>query len=548
MKSSKHILILVFVTILYSILLLFFALFARNNFVDKTKPFPSWTYTHSKNLVNTLTSWDSGFYYDLAKTGYQNNTQKLPMASVPVPPDSWVKVFTGSGIVGKDNFALPFSKDDEQVNNVIIAYNGGTESVSLPIYYAYAGIPYCSYKGDIDYDRDVLPAAEALVNPNACGSSQCSASYVSYYDALAEKVVFQEVFTLRSKGSANVTQESSATPAVTVGSTRPVFNTEQAYVGSGCKSIDTGDISEQPLSSYKTAYSTFGFMPLYSLLAKGLAFVVQDVVLAGILISVLSFILCIMVFYKFVLEVTGDSNVSFWSAVAFMVLPASFFAITFQPVALFLLFFVLAAYFSWKSNWMLSALFFALLILTHILGVFALIPLFYLSGKSKKLVMASVLALLIVLIGQTAYLYTKTLDPLILLNGRIPWYGGAMTFVGSFVNYFLTVNIYVIFEVVLSLMFILIMLVSSRTEAIKRSLDASRLNPYAFAAMFALMALFNGGFAGMLKFMPVLLMPLAIYFGVVMSGKKPARMLLLLLVLLNVVLFCLWTVSSRFVI
>jgi hypothetical protein len=517
---------------------MFFALFARNNFVDKTQPFPSWTYNHSVNMVNTLTSWDSGFYYDLAKTGYQNNNEKLPMANVLIAPDSWVKVFTGSGIVGKDHFTLPFSENGQKVNNVILAFNGGVEPANFPIYYAYSGIPYCEYRGPIDFDRDVLSASEALTNPTSCGDRACTASYVTYYDALAEKVVFQELFTA----------ESSASPTVTMGTTRPVFNTEQEYLGSGCKTIANTDITNQPLSSYKTSYSTFGFMPLYSLLARMLAFVVQDVVVAGLIISFVSLILSVLFFYKLVRELVGDSVVAFWGSIAFMVLPASFFAITFQPVALFLLFFVLAALSAIRGKTAYVGLFVALLVLTHVLGIFALIPIFYLGGKNKKSLILNVVVVLGVLLGVSVYFYIKTTDPFVLLSARMPWYGGAVTFVGSFVNYFLNLNKYALFEVFLSVLFVGLMLVVARAQSIKQAVSDTRLNAVSFATMFALMSLFNGGFAGMLKFVPVVLLPLCVYLGVLLTKKRLLFVFLLLLVLLNITLFCLWTISSRFVI
>ncbi|MBU0649801.1 hypothetical protein KKG63_01205, partial [Patescibacteria group bacterium] len=262
--NSKYVLLVLGLLILYSVA----GLAAREALLDKSRPFPSWTYESSNSWLNIWTSWDSGFYYDLAQNGYPQIEDGIKVAYITIPQNRWLKVYTGGGLLGDSRFPLPFSGPNEQVSNTIFVFGRSFNDERLPIFHGYEGIPYCLFDGPVDYTRDVKVAREALVNPAACGNSSCDKSYVTYYSMEAKSVVYQEYFA-----------PAAIDPVRTYGTARPLGLENNIYMGFGCDTVEQDDIQTAKSLDYKNQFTNISFGPLYPWLSKGASVVVGDVVL-----------------------------------------------------------------------------------------------------------------------------------------------------------------------------------------------------------------------------------------------------------------------------
>lgn len=138
------------------------------------------------------------------------------------------------------------------------------------------------------------------------------------------------------------------------------------------------------------------FFPLYPILIKLLsgnapAFSAIQFFIA-LAISNLAFLTALILLYK-LLKLDYENNVAITTIIAILLFPTSFFFASSYSESLFLLFAVAGFYFARRSNWLLVSIFSSLLILTRLVGIFAL-PVFLLEKKSRFLILPAVAFLL----------------------------------------------------------------------------------------------------------------------------------------------------------
>ena len=347
--------------------------YSREHFLDRSEPFPSWTYNSPNKWLNIWTVWDSGFYYDIAKNGYIEDLDKMRF-DLTVPKNGWVRMHAGSLQLGKDRFDLHASILDKNISNQLVLIGSERKDTDISLYHAYEGIPYCIYIGGIDYTNDiVVPAKQALVNEEACINQVCDFSYITYYSMDREKVIFQEFFG----------RDNLETSSVTLGEERPIWLIGRPAEFLGCKTISKEELKFGLVYDYKKHFSSYPFMPLYPLLV-GLASrnLGLDIVLAGIIISNLFFILSAFVLYKLLL-LDYDEKTSFYAVIFYVVFPLSFILSGFFTESLFNFLLFSVFYFMKRRLWILSAVFLSLLPVTRIVGVLVIIPALYIYIKSK---------------------------------------------------------------------------------------------------------------------------------------------------------------------
>jgi hypothetical protein len=414
---------------------------------------------------------------------------------------------------------------------MLVVVNQNKQSTNFPIYNSYEGITYCLYKGGLNYERDIKSFNESLTNPKSCGEVACSSSYVSIYDSNLESVIFQEKFSLSNLDK----------PEIFIGNSFPIYNFQDEFKGFGCRTIGKENITLDTLKNYENSYTTLAFMPLYSLLVNFASAGFADKVLVGILISTISLIISILLIFKLTFEITKNKDQAYFSALAFLSIPGSFYLFTFLDISLLTMLSLATIYLSYRNKNLFSALFFGLLIYTNLLGIVLLIPLFFIKeNKFEKLVLHLITGVFVIL-GHTYYLYLKTGDLLILLNSKIPWYSDASSFLGGFVNYFRGFEIFRILEVGIPLIFIFLMFLITRKVK-------NGFNFLGFSIMLLGISIINAGFTGIIKFLPLCLLPYCIYLYQNLKHKNIFWLILVICLFLNLILFTLWTVSSRLVV
>ena len=510
-------------TIVFISLLIVSGLFSRSQLSQDT-PFPTWTYNSENKILNIFTSWDSGFFYDLATNGYQNSSSQLSKTEISITSNSWIKVFLGGVLIGNNQIPLPAS---ESINNLVIVANPSKEPQNFSIYNAYPGIGYCIYKGPINYERDVKSFEESLSNPNSCGNTACTNSYVSVFDLSNQKIVYQESF-------------SKNTNEKTIGENFPEFDSNLPFQGFGCNTINSENVTQETSNSYKNNYSSFAFMPLFPFIVNFLSFGIFDKVAIGLILNILFFVISSLLVFKISFEITKNKENSLLASILFLTLPGSFALVTFQAVGLFTLLFLTIIFLSLKNKHLITIPLLFLLVLTDILGLFILIPLYFLLLKKRNIFYLYTGSAILALTFQTFYLFSETNDILILLNSKIPWYSGSSNFVTGFINYFTNFDNFKFFEILYCLSLLLIMLINTKIKKNTQVLDSRY-----FSIMLLSMSIFNGGFTGMIKYLPLTLLPLIVNFKL---NKKISYLVIILGIITNLILFALWTISSRFVV
>lgn len=517
--------------IIYVFFILLIGTNARELLLNKEKPFPTWTYNSEIKALNTLTSWDSGFYYDLAQNGYPTSNTRLPKAEIQILDNSWVKIFLGTAIIGNERFQLPIPSESNRINNMLVVVNPTNQPLNFPIYNAYEGINYCIYKGNLSYERDIKSFNESLTNPKSCGETSCRESFVSVYDIVKEKVIFQERYF----------DPNSPNSEITIGNSFPLYNFKENQLGLGCKTIGKENISEEPLKLYEKNYTTLSFMPLYPLLINLFSLNLFDKVITGVVISIISLFISLIIIYKLALNFSKNKEQSFFASLLFLTLPGSFFLITFQETSLLTLLGLLVIYFTIHNKNFLAALFFGLGIYTNILGIFLIIPIYFIKKQKIEECLLPLITGVITVIAHSYFLYLKTGDIFTILSSKIPWYSDANSFLGGFFNYFKGLETFRILEISVPIIFIFLMiLVCQRMK--------SQLNYFSFILMFLGISILNAGFTGIIKYLPLCLTPYAIYLFQNFKHKKLLWLILILGLILNVTLFTLWTLSSRLVV
>jgi len=515
---------------LYFITLLSYGYFIREYFSVSYQNFPTWTYNSKFTPINSFTSWDSGFYYDLAQNNYQNTNIIVTKTEIEVPSNSWVKIFLGSGSIGPEKFELPTTKDNLNINNLILGINQDIETKSIPIYYPYEGIGYCIYKGEIKYDRDIKSFSESLINPTACGNKSCDKSYITVFDLQQQKVIYQESYSkLKSTQSDLIT-----------GISFPQTKFIGEYQGLGCKTINKTDIYEEKQDLHTKTFTSLAFMPLYPYLVKSFSFSSFDLISTGIFLSLIFFMLSVLIVKNISEEIFQSQNISFLSAMMFTFIPGSFYQFTFLEISQFTFFSLLTIYLTYKSRNLLASITLMLAIYTNIFGVLLLIPLFFINKKDIENLYFFI-ATSFVILGQSYFLFLKTGDYLAILNSRIPWYNGATTFIGGFYNYLQQLSFQNILEITTPLTLIIVSLL-----VVYKSKSITKL-AWLYLSFIGIILL-NGGFSGVIKYIPLISLPFIIQIPNIVKNKKLIYLIMFLCLLINFVFFSFWTLSLRLII
>ena len=171
------------------------------------------------------------------------------------------------------------------------------------------------------------------------------------------------------------------------------------------------------------------FLPGYPLAVRLVRIMVRDYVLAGMLVSVLSFAGALCVFYRLVL-LDHDEGTARRAVILLCLMPGAFFFVAPMSESLFLLLSAACLYAARKERWFLSGLFGALASFTRSLGLLLFVPLFMemLTGllHGKKSAWRGLAALLTVPLGFAAYCvvnYFVAGNPFQFLHyQRVHWY------------------------------------------------------------------------------------------------------------------------------
>ena len=170
----------------------------------------------------------------------------------------------------------------------------------------------------------------------------------------------------------------------------------------------------------KNGYSQFeqAFFPLYSLTIRFLnPLFYNNRLLTGIIISNISFLFGLFVFYKY-LRLILSNSIRFHpiiSVLFLLVFPTSFFFGAVYTEGLFFLLVVSTLYFLKKEKYLLVIIFAFLTAMTRIVGVFLIIPIIiHFFDRNKKLKIYHLLSIISPLVGLAIYcfyLFKTTGDP-----------------------------------------------------------------------------------------------------------------------------------------
>lgn len=174
----------------------------------------------------------------------------------------------------------------------------------------------------------------------------------------------------------------------------------------------------------KNGYSQYeqAFFPLYPLLIRGLSFfLAKNELLAGLLISNLSFALATWIFIK----TFGQTKTTKWLLFLFLTFPTAFFFQAVYTESLFFLLVALTFYFCQQQSLKKAAIVAYLAALTRLMGLFLFIPIALTAwSKKTKQNMIWAIAPVLGLATYMFYLWQTIGDPLFFFNSQ-PIYGPA---------------------------------------------------------------------------------------------------------------------------
>lgn len=123
--------------------------------------------------------------------------------------------------------------------------------------------------------------------------------------------------------------------------------------------------------------SDFAFFPLFPAVVRILSGLLgENYLLSGLIISNLSFLAFLLVFYRFVQE-KFSSKVAYSTVISLIVFPTTFFAVALYSESLFLLFCALTFWFLLRKKFLHASIAASLASLTRGVGVFLILPIFY---------------------------------------------------------------------------------------------------------------------------------------------------------------------------
>lgn len=157
---------------------------------------------------------------------------------------------------------------------------------------------------------------------------------------------------------------------------------------------------------------TYFFFPLYPMLISLLSkFIGNDLAalnVSGILISITSFVLSLVGFYK-LLKIDFDEKITKISILLLILFPMSFYLVSIYTESLFLALTVWSFYFARKGNWAMAATLGCLLTATRIIGIVilpALLVEWYSSRKPERVAKQTFpYTLLVIPLGVVSYMY-----------------------------------------------------------------------------------------------------------------------------------------------
>jgi len=177
------------------------------------------------------------------------------------------------------------------------------------------------------------------------------------------------------------------------------------------------------LSIARNGYAQYeqAFFPLYPILIKFLTpFFSNNQLLTGLIISNISFLLGLIVFYKYLNE--GMINHAPTTILLLLAFPTSFFFGAVYTEGLFFLLLITTLYFLKKKQYLLVCLFAFFASITRLVGVFLIIPiLFHFFSQNKKTIIHHLLSITSPFIGlgiYCFYLWKTTGDPLFFLTSQ----------------------------------------------------------------------------------------------------------------------------------
>lgn len=182
------------------------------------------------------------------------------------------------------------------------------------------------------------------------------------------------------------------------------------------------------LNIARWGYSMYeqAFFPLYPLLISLFSTIVQNHLIAGLILSNISLLLGIYILYLFLKGYLSDEKV-FWIIIFLISFPTSFYFGAVYTESLFLFMSAGYLYFSKKENSLLAFIFGVASSLTRLSGIFLIIPAFFILAKDKKLpdIRHNILILLSPVIGlliYSVYLFKTVGDPLFFYHS-LPAFG-----------------------------------------------------------------------------------------------------------------------------
>lgn len=532
---KKLFLLVVITRVIYTLV----GIYAREHYLDKNKPFPSWTYDSKVQALNVWTSWDSGFYKGIAENGYPQITETRSKAIIDVPAKSWIKVFLGYGLVGSNKIPLPVLSNATFNNNLFVigAYDRNTQ---VELNGVGPGLPFCVYKGPIDYERDVKIARDALLpGSSACLGKPCDKSYLTYYSSAEQRILYQEYFD-KFGGEEPVKKE---------GDIRPQGFLDEPFQGLGCKVLTETQLLPVKSIDVEKNISPFPFMPLYPYLTRLFTFVLRDTVFAGVFLSNLAFFLSILVFYKLML-LDFDQKDTLKITLAYIFYPFMFLSSALLTEGLFNLLLFLTLYLVRIRKYQFSAITYALLAITRVTGVFTIIPIVYfiytqekdkLETVSKSLVfIPAFLPLFLHVIN----LFRKTGDLFVMFNAQKGFGRGGDGVVANLIKYFLGSNKYGDFEFV-----VLVLALALAIYALLYLYKQRKTSfiPYLIVCVYNFLLPLSTGMITSFPRYSLGIFPIFIGLGLLIEDDKKYRYLLGVCFALSLIFMSLWTISSRYV-
>ncbi|OGD85566.1 hypothetical protein A3B51_02235 [Candidatus Curtissbacteria bacterium RIFCSPLOWO2_01_FULL_41_18] len=173
--------------------------------------------------------------------------------------------------------------------------------------------------------------------------------------------------------------------------------------------------------------SDYAFFPLYPFLIKFLNVIFSNLLLTGLLISNISFLLFLIIFYKFLKE-KYSKNIAANSVITFLCFPTTFFAVAYYSEGLFLLLAALVFFFMHRRKILQAAIAIIFASLTRSMGAVLISSLVYnyfslisftIKNISKKILylIPSTFGILLYL----TYLFYKLNNPFGFISAQTLW-------------------------------------------------------------------------------------------------------------------------------